>query len=452
MPWWALKVRRINHLRHKVGLLPYDDDTCGWVRLLPPRKDVRRVAGRMSFDWAVVGAGYAGLAAARRLAEHFPDQSIAVIDAQRAGEGAAGRNSGFAVEVTPSPNPNVVSPAATYGRAYRINRFGQDLLRQLVEKHQIDCDWREAGKYQSAAEEHHVGRLDAFARHLEELAIPHAVLDKDELAARLGTQHYKRAVLTKQTVLVQPAALTRGLALSLPQNVTLLEESPVLEYETGSGVTLTCPSGTVRADKLILATNSYLPQFGAWKDGLIPFTLTAALSRPLTDEEHQSLGAPEPWGVISIHRFGATVRYTVDRRILIRNTFEYWPEMTISRRDLYARRGIIEQSFRARFPQLPDVTFDYFWTGVICASRNLTAGFGEIAKGVHAAGGCNAGGISRNTTLGTLIADYAVGATSELLSEVLAMPAPAWVPPRPLRDIGAHIDLARRRRGLGAEL
>src|SRR5690606_11761381 len=101
---------------------------------------------------------------------------------------------------------------------------------------------------------------------------------------------------------------------------------------------------------------------------------------------------------------------------------------------------------------LPDVTFDYFWTGVICASRNLTAGFGEIAKGVHAAGGCNAGGISRNTTLGTLIADYAVGATSELLSEVLAMRAPAWVPPRPLRDIGAHIDLARRRRGLGAEL
>lgn len=95
-------------MRHKVGLLPYDDDTCGWVRLLPPRKNVRRVEGRMSFDWAVVGAGYAGLAAARRLAEHFPEHSIAVIDAQRAGEGAAGRNSGFAIEIGPSDRKSVV--------------------------------------------------------------------------------------------------------------------------------------------------------------------------------------------------------------------------------------------------------------------------------------------------------------------------------------------------------
>ena len=272
-------------MRQKIELLPDDDDTCGWVRLLPARKNVQRVAGRRSFDWVVVGAGYAGLAAARRLAEHQPEKAIAVIDAQRAGEGAAGRNSGFAVEISPSPNPNVVSPQATYGRSIRINRFGQDLLRQLVTKHAIACDWRESGKYQSAAEEHHFGRLDAFARHLEVLGIPHEVLGKEELAARLGTKHYRRAVHTKQTVLVQPAALTRGLALSLPANVTLLEESPVLEFETGSGITLTCPSGTVTADRLILATNSYLPQFGAWRNQLISFTLTAALSRPLTEEE-----------------------------------------------------------------------------------------------------------------------------------------------------------------------
>ncbi|MCL4767974.1 MAG: FAD-binding oxidoreductase [Hyphomicrobiaceae bacterium] len=439
-------------MRRKIGLLPDDDDTCGWVRLLPPRMDVRRVAGRRSFDWAVVGAGYTGLAAARRLAEHFPGQSIALVEAQRAGEGAAGRNSGFAVEISPSPIQHVVSAQATYGRSYRLNRFGQDLLRRLVEKHAIACDWREAGKYQSAAEEHHFDRLDAFARHLDELGIPHQVLDGEALAARLGTRHYRRAVHTRQTVLVQPAALTRGLALCLPKNVELLEESPVLELEAGSGVSLTCPSGTVSAGKLILATNSYLPQFGAWRNRLLSFTLTAALSRPLTEEEHQALGAPEPWGVISIHRFGATVRYTVDRRILIRNTFEYWPRMAMSRSDLLARRGIIEQSFRARFPQLGKVTFDYFWTGVICASRNITAGFGEIAKGVFAAGGCNAGGISRNTGLGTLIADYAAGAGSELLSEVVAMPIPAWMPPRPMLDIGIRLDLARRRRGLGAEL
>ena len=86
----------------RVAQLPRNDETCGWANLLPPRpRPVRRVAGSMHFDWAIVGAGYAGLAAARRIAELAPGQSIAVIDAGRAGEGAAGRNSGFAVEISP---------------------------------------------------------------------------------------------------------------------------------------------------------------------------------------------------------------------------------------------------------------------------------------------------------------------------------------------------------------
>jgi glycine/D-amino acid oxidase-like deaminating enzyme len=88
---------------------------------------------------------------------------------------------------------------------------------------------------------------------------------------------------------------------------------------------------------------------------------------------------------------------------------------------------------------------------VIAASRNFSAGFGTIAPGVFAAGGCNAGGIARNTALGALLADHALGNTSELLQAVQAMPPPAWVPPRPFLDIGAAIDLRRRRRGLGAE-
>ena len=436
----------------RVARLPRNDDSCGWVALLAPRPvPVRRVRGTMSFDWAIVGAGYAGLAAARRIAELAPGESIAVIDAGRAGEGAAGRNSGFAVEISPSPMRKIVSPEAAYRRAVRINAHGLALLRQAVDARRIDCDWRPVGKYQAAAEPHHFARLDAFAGHLAALGLPHRRLEAEELHARLGTSHYRRAVLTEGTVLVQPAALARGLATSLPEAATLLEESPVETWSPGPPIRLACPGGTVRAKRLILATNAWLPQFGAWRNGLVSFTLTAALTRPLTDAEHRAIGAPEPWGVISIHRFGATVRYTADRRILVRNSFEYWPRMAMTPAETAARLPAIEASFRARFPMLTQVGFEHLWSGVIAASRNFSAGFGTLAPGVFATGGCNAGGIARNTALGALIADHALDHASELLASVRAMPSPAWVPPRPFLDIGAAIDLRRRRRGLGAE-
>jgi glycine/D-amino acid oxidase-like deaminating enzyme len=171
----------------------------------------------------------------------------------------------------------------------------------------------------------------------------------------------------------------------------------------------------------------------------------------LTDAEHRAIGAPEPWGVISIHRFGATVRYTADRRIMLRNSFEYWPRMAMTPAETAARLPAIEASFRARFPMLTQVGFEHLWSGVIAASRNFSAGFGTLAPGVFATGGCNAGGIARNTALGALIADHALDHASELLASVRAMPSPAWVPPRPFLDIGAAIDLRGRRRGLGAE-
>ena len=278
-----------------VRQLPRNDGTCGWSNLLPPRPlPVRRVAGTMEFDWAIVGAGYAGLAAARRIAELAPGETIAVIDAGRAGEGAAGRNSGFAVEISPSPRKKIGSPEAAYRKSIRVNAHGLGLLRQAVEAHGIDCDWRQAGKHQAAAEPHHFARLDEFARHLDALGLPYRRIEAEELRARLGTAHYRRALLTAGTVLVQPAALSRGLAMTLPEAVTLLEESPVTSWSPGPPARLSCPGGEVRARRLLLATNAWLPQFGAFRNGLVSFTLTAALTRSQTEAEHRAIGAPEP--------------------------------------------------------------------------------------------------------------------------------------------------------------
>ena len=70
----------------KIDLLPSDDSTNGWSRILPQRTPKPSLAGEVRADWVVVGAGFAGLAAARRLAENRPNDRIALIEAQEGSE------------------------------------------------------------------------------------------------------------------------------------------------------------------------------------------------------------------------------------------------------------------------------------------------------------------------------------------------------------------------------
>src|SRR5210317_1679591 len=111
----------------KINRLPLDDKTNGWSAILPRRTPRPALAGEITADWIVLGAGYAGLAAARRLAENCPDQQIAVIEAGCAGENASGRNSGFAVDL---PH-NVGSSLAELDGSHRFIRLARMAIAEL---------------------------------------------------------------------------------------------------------------------------------------------------------------------------------------------------------------------------------------------------------------------------------------------------------------------------------
>ena len=83
----------------KVSSLPADDPSCGWYHLSKGRQIKPAHQGHSSARWVIVGAGFTGLAAARQLAAHFPDDSILLIDAQEVGFGTSGRNAGFAIDL-----------------------------------------------------------------------------------------------------------------------------------------------------------------------------------------------------------------------------------------------------------------------------------------------------------------------------------------------------------------
>ena len=159
-----------------------------------------------------------------------------------------------------------------------------------------------------------------------------------------------------------------------------------------------------------------------------------------------------PNGVfLSLHSGGATLRLTSDHRISIRNTAEYHQANLLSEDKLTERQMIHRAALDKRFPQLADVPFECAWSGVEGISRNDTNFFGEQSRNIYFAGGYNGSGLSRGTTFGTAVAEYASYESSPIISDCLNSAKASWILPRPILDIGAFCTVRSRFRGVGLD-
>ncbi len=427
---------------------PRDDGGCGWWHLLPPPPPARQLVSDINADCAVVGAGFTGLAIARQLALRKPEWRIALLEGQRAGYGASGRNSGFAGAIS-HRNPALGIEGTL--RVGRLCRAGVDSLRAIVEERGIDCGWTECGRIHAATEGHAQRNLEELCSLLKATAEPHQVLDRSALAAATGTDHYRAGVHVGSTVLLQPAALARGLAATLPDNVELYEESPVVRIRHAGRWRIGARGATVTADRMFLALNGYAPALGLLRRRVFPLLTFASLTRVLTPDELRQVGDRDQWGLVSEDRMGTTLRRTADERILVRSIVRYVPALSVGERALARMRTAHRRSLLARWPELKGAEFEFTWAGVLGMTLNQGQFFGRIAPELYASGGYNGTGVAVGTATGMLLADYALASESALLSDALALPRPAWLPPQPFLGVGVRSTVAFLQRRAGAE-
>lgn len=382
---------------------------------------------------------------AYRIAELHPDDSIILLDAEQAGKGASSRNSGYIVDLTLNDGGSGLADEQTQLSKSKLNLAGIKLLRTQVQQFGIKCDWDDSGKFHCAADSRNIPKLQAFEKFLDQYGLASRTWNKDQLSQRLGTNYYQYAVQTMSGVLVNPAALVNGLIENLPPTVQLYEYTPVLDIKQGKKVRMTTANGTVTADRAIIAVNALMPKLGFKRNRVFPLTLTASLTRKLSQQEYDAIGQPEPWGVLSASSMGATVRLTNDRRILVRNTVEWLPKLTMQKAELATRRQANLLGLRKRFPTLTELDFEYTWSGNVCISRNSKPVFEKSGSNFFIVGCYNAGGIAMGSLFGKLIVDYALDQKSEMLVQLLAQQKPNLIPPRPLLDLGLRARLAVNR-------
>ncbi|MFJ2710958.1 NAD(P)/FAD-dependent oxidoreductase [Pseudomonas sp. NPDC087346] len=419
------------------------ENVCGWIAQAGGSAERGRLSGAQRADWLVIGAGITGLSAAHTLAEMHPQARIVVVDRQRAAQGASARNSGFVVaHELPATSELIGAPGfAGFEIDTQISRAASEEVRQRIARHAIDCDFRDSGYYFAVNDPAKLDHVDAKLATLRALGARAEFLQGEQLAAKLGTRHYESAIWCGQgNGLLQPAKYVKGLLNALPDNVTVFENTDIsaLERLSHGRLLANAVDGSIEAKQVLVCLNAFIPRVGISDSATFPMELSASLTRPLTDREFQSIGAVEPWGVLSTRPLGATVRLTPDRRVMIRNTAEYRTR-DLSNSELAQRRQHHARGLQRRFPFLGERDIQYTWTGHLSATRSGQAFFERVQEGMFAVAGCNGSGVARGTLWGRLLAELASGVDSPLLQSVMQRAEPGWLPPRPFFDIGAML-------------
>ena len=423
-----------------------NDNSCGWVNDLSPRNKIQTLSSNQDSEWLIIGAGYTGLSAARKLGQLHPNHKIILVDAQLAGEGASGRNSGYLVDTTLNDGFTSNKEFENYRKKTNIYKLGIETVKKFVKEYQVDCDWNECGKYFASSKLEDKKILENFSEILLKLGFEHHLVSNDNLKKRLGTNFYNIALYTKGGILLHPGKLVRAMIDTLPENVNLYENTFLLDWKKFNGsIICNFKKGLIKTKKIIFATNGFLYSLGIKTNYNFPITLTASMTRPLTDKEFKFIGQPTEWGVLPIRPMGATVRLTKNRRILIRNTAEVHNPFSMSKSDLKKRSIKHKIGIKKRFPHLPDDIIHSTWSGIVSRTRNSSQIFEKIDENIFVAGCYNGSGIGVGTLFGEQIAIKASNHDSREIKVIEAKKDPTWLPPQPFLNIGVKARLIYER-------
>jgi len=438
---------------HKADSTPSDIQGSGWYRLLPEPLPSKIFEGKQKADWVVIGGGFAGLSAARRLSQLAPKDRIVVLDAQRIGWGAAGRNSGFMIDL-----PHELSSENYAGglehdlKQIRMNRAGIAFALEAAEEYNLAEHVAPVGKYHGAATQRGLNALADFEKHLANLKEPFKHLDTEAMRRLTGTSFYIGGTFTPGTVMIQPAGYIRGLAQGLSKTVEIFEESPVISIETGAEHVVKTTKGEIRTPRLILANNGHVENFGFFRQRLMHIFTFASMTRQLSTSEIGALGGEDSWGLIPADPMGSTIRRIKEGRIVVRNTFTYNPDMQTSDQQIARIGRAHARSFAERFSALRGVSIEHRWGGHLCLSLNAVPAFGEVEQRIYAACCCNGLGTVKGSLYGKLIADLATGCPERMVDDALAEGTPQKLYPEPLMTWGAKAKLWWLQKRAGREL
>jgi glycine/D-amino acid oxidase-like deaminating enzyme len=366
--------------------------------------DYPALAGSHAADVCVVGAGFTGTATALTLAER--GFSVALVEANRVGWGASGRNGGQMIH----GGCGLDKLQAKHGDsladlAWEMKWRGNDIIRERVAKYGIDCDLKD-GYAEVAVNARQVEWFDEFVATRQRHGAPESyeVWDRAKTRDQLGTDAYQGAFVCYRDGHLHPLNLCIGEARAAHGlGVNIFEQSPVSDIEHGPRPRVRTARGYVEADAVILCGNAYSRLEPRHLSNLVfPAGSYVIATEPLTDDVATGVNAPDV-AVCDLNEVVDYYRLSGDRRLLFGGACNY------SGRDPVSIKKYILPRMLKVYPQLHDVRIDYEWGGKIGIVLKRIPTVGRINGNVWYCQGYSGHGVSPTHTMSEVMADAVCG-------------------------------------------
>ena len=424
------------------GALTDSEQRVFWLDSPDAPEPLSPLDGELTCDLAIVGGGFTGLWAALLAA---PDEDVVLLEGDRCGRGASGRNGGFLeASLTHGLENGLARWPDEMATVERLGAENFDAIRATLEERGIDAAWSAVGDVAVATREHELAWLDESAATAREHGEEVTLLDRDAVRAEVDSPTYLGGLWYHSgCALVDPARLAWGLRrAALEDGVRIHEHTRVTSLRReGDGVLLETAGGRVRARRVLLATNAYEPLVRSIRRYVVPVYDYVLVTEPLSDQQRRSIGWEREQGISDsgnrFHYYRLTPAGPDGPRILWGGYEALYFFRNGMRPELEHHAPTFEllaSNFAATFPQLEGIRFTHRWAGAIDTSSRFCVTFGRALGGrvAYAVGYTGLGvGASR---FGALVAlDLLHGRDTEAARLELVRSRPIPFPPEPLR-------------------
>jgi len=398
--------------------------------------------GEAPTDLVVVGGGYVGLWTALRAKERDAGRDVVLLEADRCGGQASGRNGGFCQSsLTHGVGNGLQHWPDEMLELERLGLENLDGIEATLARYGIDCDFERRADLAVATRQHEVAWLQEEVNPLRDLDHEVELLDQDEVRVLVDSPTFLGGLRDRTgSALVDPARLAWGLRQAcLGLGVRVHEQSPVDEVsKDGAGVLVRTPAGTVRARRAVLATNA-VPLLRRTKAWVVPVYDHVLMTEPLTQAQRRVVGWDGREGLSdSGNRFHYS-RLTADDRILWGGydaVYHRGSRIDPAFEDDLELQTDLAERFLTTFPALDGIRFTHRWAGVIdtCSRFSFFVGSAVGGRAVYAAGFTGLG-VGASRFAADLLLDRVDGASTERTSLALARTKPVPFPPEPFRSV-----------------
>jgi glycine/D-amino acid oxidase-like deaminating enzyme len=385
-----------------------------------------RLEERLSVDVCIVGGGFTGVSTALTLAER--GYSVAIVEANRIGWGASGRNGGQLINgISGLTKIQQRHGDGIADMLWDLRWRGNDLVRERVARYGIDCDLRD-GFVETAVKPRHIEALEEWAGELERRRFPHRweLWDRAKTREMLGTDGYIGGLVSYHDGHLHPLNLCIGEARAAASlGAQIFEQSPVTRIDHGARPAIVTSAGRIEADSVVLAGNAYhFLERKQLSNLVFPAGSFIIATEPLSEDVANEIN-PLDLAVCDMNEILDYYRLSPDRRLL------YGGRCNYSGRDPVSIKATLLPRMLKLYPQLEGVRVDYEWGGKIGIVLNRVPLLGRIQGNVYYCQGYSGHGVNATHILGEVTADAIAGTmeTFDLFADYphFRIPGSQWV-------------------------